>query len=1168
MSNAAQGAAAGSKPIRRHGRRGWMLRLFFVYSLLIVLVLMAGGAVAVQLLLQSDWPRQYVLRRLAQQSGLRIEAAELRTGWWGESVARDVSAALPLADQPFIAAATVHVRHSGVISLLLQRPLTIERIEIESPQITLERTASARWNLMEAMSISTRSTGGPSATLGQARKTAAQLPQIVIRSGSLAIHSGGRSSVVRPVHFTGAPASVVSWRFSGSVDNVAEFSGQLSPTQNWRHDVMLNVSNAAALLSPWIDEMPRDAQAAGAWHGRISGNAIMGQFQIDAARAAGVELAGGGQAQWRQGILRVNPQALSVRSARLPGEVDLSGGVIDIGNDAMSFESVRLRLLSGFAEVSGRLDPQQRQLHAEGRWVDLSFPNFAGHAPAESAGPTTLPSLTNLRHSGQIVFDLRTPWPNRPVIDLRLDSRGSAGSTTWQTRLVALGRGESWRRFDWEIAFPSTHVSTPAGSAEIGAVRAELLTTDGTVRLRSFTASDPLHLAARGEYDWREHTGWLWLDAQALPLPWIQRQADVTFGAVVSPGRIDVSQAQFEAGRVSASAHGSYVFGAAKPFEGSVSLWQVPIAVQESGGRTKLTGGVRAEVHATGALWPLNVGLTGQLAGSEVVVGSRELGNVSAQLSGSLDSEAVHVETTQLSLLDAQWKLSAGYRFSETEADLGVSVQDLSLKLAESLVRMPLEASGVLSGQFHARWRPGDIDGPTVAGEWRISGFERGPVRADTAAGRLTFSDQRLALDDVKLTHGKGLATGSYRQARRLSTSELVIDVREWPLEVPNQSTKLTLTGGASLQINRPTNSISGPVKLSGAAFSDTAKLFSMYAKGEFAGRHVDVKQVQIAALSGSADGQGVIDLDQWVRSKGTLVWRGINADRVIALWPAASGLVGEYTGTLLFGPETDPSNTMRLAVQVQIETADGSYRGLKLGSGNGKLLLEPDRLVVENSSLSVAGGAVQAWARASMQDEDLFGHVQLEMAGLDLNEIVHAFAPESESMIGRLDGKLSFFGNPSRLDQISGRGVLSVAGADLAHSDIVASLYDAMKLRVADGAPTGAGRVELHLEKQSLHVSNLIYRNRGVEIRAAGTMDDVFAGARSPVRGYAVGTARPLRELKLPFAADLDDILNALQQAATTVQIGGTLGRPEQKIATFSEIGESLRQFVVGEAR
>ena len=131
------------------------------------------------------------------------------------------------------------------------------------------------------------------------------------------------------------------------------------------------------------------------------------------------------------------------------------------------------------------------------------------------------------------------------------------------------------------------------------------------------------------------------------------------------------------------------------------------------------------------------------------------------------------------------------------------------------------------------------------------------------------------------------------------------------------------------------------------------------------------------------------------------------------------------------------------------------------------------------------------------------------------------------------------------------------------------ATLYDALRVSTAPKKPIGHGSLDLTLENSTLTLRELRYFNRGVEARAASiSIANIFKLPDSPLDGYIVGSARPLADIKLPFFADVDQILTVLQSGLTTVKIEGTVRNPKAKIVPFSEVSDALRRLLIGDVK
>ena len=93
-------------------------------------------------------------------------------------------------------------------------------------------------------------------------------------------------------------------------------------------------------------------------------------------------------------------------------------------------------------------------------------------------------------------------------------------------------------------------------------------------------------------------------------------------------------------------------------------------------------------------------------------------------------------------------------------------------------------------------------------------------------------------------------------------------------------------------------------------------------------------------------------------------------------------------------------------------------------------------------------------------------------------------------------------------------------------------------------------------------------YYNRGVEVRAYGQFQRIWDMPDSPVDVTVAGTARPLKNIKLPFAADVEEVLATLQGDVTTVRVTGTVADRQVRQVAFQEIGEALRAILLGDVQ
>jgi hypothetical protein len=221
-------------------------------------------------------------------------------------------------------------------------------------------------------------------------------------------------------------------------------------------------------------------------------------------------------------------------------------------------------------------------------------------------------------------------------------------------------------------------------------------------------------------------------------------------------------------------------------------------------------------------------------------------------------------------------------------------------------------------------------------------------------------------------------------------------------------------------------------------------------------------------------------------------------------------------------------------------------------------------------NDIRVADGRIRIWGRRGrhVSADAVQTHVIADFTRLDIDQLVHAVKPEADPMPGRLSGTVTIHGNPNQRDLVLGRGRVQITESDLGNVDALALLYQATRLGTATTQPIGNGSLDVSLEASTLFLRDIRYFNRGVEARSSSIeIRDVWAMPRSHAFGFVAGSARPLKDLKLPFLADVDEIMGVLQQNLPTVKLDGPLEHGgNAKIVPFGEAGDALRRFIVGE--
>lgn len=271
-------------------------------------------------------------------------------------------------------------------------------------------------------------------------------------------------------------------------------------------------------------------------------------------------------------------------------------------------------------------------------------------------------------------------------------------------------------------------------------------------------------------------------------------------------------------------------------------------------------------------------------------------------------------------------------------------------------------------------------------------------------------------------------------------------------------------------------------------------------------------------------------------------------------------------------------------------------------------------------NSIHIADGVLNVWGRvvrhvdeAGREDATAIAtHTRLSWQCLDLNQIVHVGDKEAAPMPGRVNGQVVLWGTtairPSPAERraqeaqlaaarpapgqpapgpgatpavppkaplldrlmysLYGQGAVELRETNLANFGPIAFLYNAMHLGQNMNAPTGYGDATFRIESGTMNLTSLKYFNKGVEARAIATVRDLRKIPDSPIEGNIVGSIRPLKDINLPFFADLDQLIGAVQATSTSVAIEGTVRNPKPRLVLFEDLSNAMRDFLVGDTR
>jgi hypothetical protein len=219
----------------------------------------------------------------------------------------------------------------------------------------------------------------------------------------------------------------------------------------------------------------------------------------------------------------------------------------------------------------------------------------------------------------------------------------------------------------------------------------------------------------------------------------------------------------------------------------------------------------------------------------------------------------------------------------------------------------------------------------------------------------------------------------------------------------------------------------------------------------------------------------------------------------------------------------------------------------------------------------------------------------------LDLNQILQSFKPDDKPVPGLIDGNVVLYGtsglqlgapiatanatsSDAAIEQaakensfltylllaMQGEGRFEIRDSDLGNIQAIAFLYNVMRLGQDVRTPTGNGELNFRIENGNAFITAFRYFNRGIEVRAVGTVKELFEIQQAKVEATVFGTLRTLKGVELPIlrsvVPDLEAVLDAIQKNGTAITVNGTLGAPKMNVVLFGEIGKSMRELLLGD--
>ena len=324
----------------------------------------------------------------------------------------------------------------------------------------------------------------------------------------------------------------------------------------------------------------------------------------------------------------------------------------------------------------------------------------------------------------------------------------------------------------------------------------------------------------------------------------------------------------------------------------------------------------------------------------------------------------------------------------------------------------------------------------------------------------------------------------------------------------------------------------------------------------DYADQRLDLDAVQIALLEGQILFDATVYPRQWQQSRAHLDVTGLRLGPVLGPKPFQDAIL---SGAVGFEPAKDPRPMEPMAISLRARLDGEKFRAAGLEEFIAEGYFSEKRLVTRHTEIPVFGGVLSPWLSFRRRDGEVFAHLISDFKDLNLQHIAGTFGQDGDQIAGTLSGTVRCRISTA-LQMLSGSADLSLANSDLMRTDIIGAVYSALDLRLVEPQPEGYGTLSLAAQGQKVEIMSFEYFNRGIEIRGAGTIDEVMRGMDSPVRGFVTGSARPLHQRRIPGAAELDRIFRGLQAGMVTIRVDGTLAEPAPRPVPMTEVEGAIR--------
>ncbi len=1113
----------------------WIRRIF-----LILLVLLLAYTAVVLVILHTDFPRNLILKTLNEKYGLHVTVDSVQITYGGQTTIDKLSISLPLEDAPIIDVPRIVIKHTK-IPFVLFRGFRLKQVRIENPVVNISQDQTGTWNA-ERLSyyFNTESSG---------RGNNLSLPYIDITDATVnVIDKNGNKETINPIVFQGKSLKPHEWHFQGNIDSQIVLDGKLAQSGDFYHEVNIDVNGLPKSLQNLIGEISGPLKLNATWKGRVSEKGITGILNLAEERS--FHAAGNIGLQMSPDVLSFDIKEISLSGLNESLDtINVLGGNLNYNGKQIQAERVFVEAFQNQASITGNWNIEKRQ----------------GDFDCSVTG-----AIKEIEYENTLSGNIDWPKNGKRRIDLSVTSNAKSPWGNWQSNADLLYSGETLLNSKWKVTVPSFAWNSEKYNVQTDNIETVISVNWPVIKFDNIDMANVRTMNVIGQFSADTKNWNISLEADDLEvITDLNSPVDIVLAVYGDMQKIEVEKfsVTYDDLHLEGGGKTSLASGELTDTQFKVSMKMSPKAQSENM-LENISGNLECKTKISGTIFPIDLQCKSVFSTDNISVKKQAIQSLEIPWQAKIDTNNVIYNADNFTLFDGQWSLNGRYDFKQRSAQVKLNTEEVSLRPVMQLFELPIECKGIMKAALDVTVPIDNINQMVISGNWNVKDMDIPPIEAKDAEGRIVIEHGTAQFDRIRLLHGMGLAEGN--AWFRLNQPHLIyvnVDAYNWPTNFDKNNLALAtnLKGKATLNLSERTIKGDGNIETNASFegkkignFSSQINIVETHGRASL----LDFNDMVIEAMGGYAKGDISIPLDDWTNSKASLDWQGVDLGEIaVYLSTDARPFVstGKSSGSLTVKKDESTRTFEPLRIDIQGKNEDVLFNNATFGDFKISAYLGKDRLLIDKAEIESMNGVLKSYGNVTRQAGSYSMYMNTDFSMIEANQLLHIFLPNAKHIEGNLTGKgmLVIF---SDLKRMTGDANIQISQSDFAQTKIVGTLYNTMKLKFRDKKPSGYGQIKLCFEGSSLHIPSFEYFNQGVEIRGSGSILDLAKGKESKVKGYAFGSARPLKGINLPGMDELDKLMTSLQKNAAAVTVNGTLDNYDVEVVPFKEISKGLR--------